>query len=99
MLSRPVHPGGHPLRALRTGLPHPTLPASEWAGVSCDVDPVGAMELSCWVISMRLQWAAMPADLARIMLESGALHQVRRIVKLGAAHAGRCAARPAVMVF
>ena len=93
ILSRPLRPGDHPLRALRTGAARPTLPGREWAAVSCYADPVmarvfaaGVMDIAAW------QWSPVPADFARIVLESDALHLIRRVLELGAAHAGRCVA-------
>ena len=42
-----------------------------------------AMDTAIW------QWAPVPASFARTALESGALRHIRRVVELGAAHAGR----------
>ena len=96
ILSRPLQPGSHPLRALRTGEAQPTLPAREWAAVSCYADPVGVLTLAAMGCcdSAIWQWTAVPANRARVVLESGALHYLRRALELGAAHAGRCAQPP-----
>ena len=92
ILSRPVRPGGHPLRALRTGAARPALPGREWAAVSCYADPVDARSMGAWALDTAAwQWAPVPANLARAVLDSGALRHIRRVVELGAARAGRCA--------
>ena len=90
-LSRPRRPGSHPLRALRTGAAQSALPAPEWAAVSCYADPVEALTLAAWAMdAAQWQWAPVPASFARAVLDSGALRHIRRVVELGAAHAGRC---------
>mgnify|MGYP004186586151 CR=1 FL=1 len=84
---------GHPLRALGTGAARPALPGREWAAVSCYADPVVAHFMGAGVLDTAVwQWAPVPANLARAVLDSGALRHIRRVVELGAAHAGRCAA-------
>ena len=91
MLSRPPRTGrrGHPLRALYTGVARPTLPGREWAAVSCYADPIRAYVYGAFVLDTGVwQWAAVPANLARAVLESGVLRHIRRVVELGAAHAG-----------
>ena len=91
ILSRPRRPGSHPLRALRMGAARPALPAPEWAAVSCYADPVEALTFAAWVMDTSIwQWAPVPASFARVVLDSGALRHIRRVVELGAAHAGRC---------
>ena len=98
ILSRPRRPGSHPLRALRTGAARPTLPAREWAAVSCYADPVMALAMAAWVMdNAQWQWAPVPASFARVVLDSGALRHIRRVVDLGAAHAGRYAAPTAAV--
>ena len=95
ILSRPLQPGSHPLRALRTGEAQPTLPVREWAAVSCYADPVEVLAFAAMSMdSAKWQWTAVPANRARVVLESGALHYLRRALELGAAHAGRCAQPP-----
>ena len=97
ILSRPVRPGGHPLRALRTGAARPALPGREWAAVSCYADPVNAQMMAAYAMDAAAwQWAAVPSNFAQVVLESGALRHIRRVVELGAAHAGRCAAATGV---
>ena len=85
------------MRALRTGAARPALPGREWAAVSCYADPVDALTFAAWVMDTSIwQWAPVPANLARAVLDSGALRHIRRVVELGAAHAGRCAAATAL---
>ena len=84
---------GHPLRALGTGVAQPATPGRAWAAVSRYADPVGAYYYGAYVLDTAAwQWAAVPANFARAVLESGALRHTRRVVELGAAHAGRCVA-------
>ena len=93
ILSRLPRPAIHPLRALRTGAARPTLPGREWAAVSCYADPVTAVGAAAWAMDSAIwQWAPVPANFARAVLESGALRHIRRVVELGAAHADRCVA-------
>ena len=71
----------------------PATPGCAWAAVSCYADPVAAYIFSAWVLDTAAwQWAAVPANFARAVLDSGALHHIRRVLLLGAAHAGRCVA-------
>ena len=80
------------MRALRTGAARPTLPARDWEAVSCYADPVGARVMAVWVMDTAVwQWAPVPESFSRAVLDSGALHHIRRVVELGAAHAGRYA--------
>ena len=93
MLSRQTRKGscGHPLRALGTGVAQPATPGRAWAAVSRYADPVAAYGYAAFVLDTAVwQWAAVPANFARAVLDSGALHHVRRVLLLGAAHAGRC---------
>ena len=93
VLSRPVRLGGHPLRALRTGAARPPLPEHTWAAVSCYADPVGLNMFAAWALdSAQWQWTPVPANFARVVLNSDALRHIRQVVELGAAHAGRCVA-------
>ena len=92
MLSRQMRTGsrGHPLRALGTGVAQPATPGRAWAAVSRYADPVSAYAFGAYVLDTAVwQWAAVPANLARAVLESGVLRHIRRVVELGAAHAGR----------
>ena len=95
MLLRQMRTGGrgHPLRALGTGVAQPATPGRAWAAVSRYADPVGAYEFGAYVLDTAVwQWAAVPANFARAVLDSGAVHHIRRVLLLGAAHAGRCVA-------
>ena len=94
-LSQPARPGGHPLRALRTGAAQPVLPAREWASISALADPVGARSLAAFSVAPDWQWTPLPADLAPIVTASGILGVLTRLLAVGAAHADRCVrARP-----
>ena len=91
ILSRSARPESHPLRALGTGAARPTLPQREWAAVSSYADPVGARCRAAFSLdTVSWQWAPLPASFTRVVLESGALRHIRRVVELGAAQAGRC---------
>jgi hypothetical protein len=95
VLSRQMRTGGrgHPLRALETGVAQPATPGRAWAAISRYADPVVAYWLGAYVLDTAAwQWAVVPANFARAVLDSGALRHIRRVVELGAAHAGRCAA-------
>ena len=93
VLSQPLPPpGGHPLRALGQDVARPSPAAHAWAGISRHADLVEARAISgvpldtgVWV------WMPVPVNCARLVLESGALRLLTGMVKLGGAHAGRCA--------
>ena len=96
MLSVPVVPGGHPLRALATadGVVPSLAPA--WAEASRDVDPVWARDFALQAVGTEWQWTALPADYARMIAASGLMQQSTRLVAQGGAYVeslrGRCAA-------
>ena len=92
VLSRPLLAGGHPLRALRTGLARPPRPAHAWARISCHADPVGTQWIATTVWDPGAwQWAPLPANCAHTILEAGGLRLVTRLVELAGAHVRRCA--------
>ena len=87
-------PGGHPLRALgpAAGVARPAATAHAWAPISRHADPVEARGYACCALDANIwQWMPVPANCARAVVESGALRLLVRLVKLGGAHAGRCA--------
>ena len=96
VLSVPVVPGTHPLRALQTasGVAVPSLLAPAWAEVSGVADPVLARAGAMQAISMEWQWTPPPAAYAHLVVESGLLRQSTRLVSLGSAYVeslgGRC---------
>ena len=95
MLSVPVVPGRHPLRALAAagGAVLPLPP--KWAEISKIADPVCARQWVLAAIAMEWQWTALPADYARVVAASDLLPQSARLVALGGAYVeslqGRCA--------
>ena len=96
MLSVPVVPGGHPLRALATaGGAVPSL-GPAWAEVGRAADPVWARHFALAAVSTEWQWTALPADYAGMVAASGLLQQSTRLVAQGGAYVeslrGRCAA-------
>ena len=69
------------------------MPDNAWAAVSCYADPlqlhvlvIVAMDIAAW------NWERVPANFARVVLDSGVLRHVKRVVELGAEYAGRCVA-------
>ena len=78
----------------------PTL-GREWATVDCLADPVSALTFGAWVMdTANYIWWPVPASFSRTVLETGALRHIRRVVELGAVHAGRCVAgsRPSAVL-
>ena len=94
-LSQPTRPGGHPLRALRTGAAQPVLPAREWASISALADPVSAREGAVSSMVAEWQWTPLPAAaaFARMVTASGILGALTRLLLVAGAHAERCAWR------
>ena len=94
-LSQPTRPGGHPLRALRTGAAQPVLPAREWASISALADPVAARDCAVYSMVAEWQWTPLPAAaaFARVVTASGILGLLTRLLLVAGAHAERCAWR------
>ena len=83
MLSVAVAPGGHPLRALASADgAAPSLPAAR-AEVSRAADPVWARAFAAMAIAAEWQWTALPADCAQIIMASGLLPKIVRMVAVG----------------
>ena len=96
MLSVPVVPGRHPLRALATADGAvPCLP-SAWAEVGRAASPVLARHQAVLAVGTEWQWTPMPADYAGMIAASGLLQQITRLVAQSGAYVeslrGRCAA-------
>ena len=97
MLTVPVVPGGHPLRALATADGAVPSLGPAWAEISRDADPVYARSFALQAVGTEWQWTALPADYAGMVAASGLLQQSTRLVTQGGAYVeslrGRCAAR------
>ena len=95
MLSVPVVPGRHPLRALAAADGAVRTLAPEWAEISLTADPVDARALVLRALAVEWQWTARPAEYARVVGASDLLRQSTRLVALGGAYVeslrGRCA--------
>ena len=94
MLSVPVVPGGHPLRALASADGAVPSLAPAWGEVSKAADPVFARTMALAAVAAVWQWTALPADYASMVAASGLLRQSSRLVVLGGAYVdslrGRC---------
>ena len=99
MLSVPVVPGGHPLRALATADGAVPSLGPAWAEIGRAADPACARTCAVGAAYQKWQWTALPADYAGIVAASGLLRQSTRLVTMGGAYVeslrGRCAAKPA----
>ena len=95
MLSVPVVPGRHPLRALATADGAVPCLSPAWAEISRAADPVGPRNQAAQAVAMAWQWTALPADYAGMVAASGLLRQIARLVAQGGAYVeslrGRCA--------
>ena len=96
MISVPVVPSRHPLRALATADGAVPSLGPMWAEVGRAADPVGARAFAVQAAGTEWQWTALPADYAGMVAASGLLQQSTRLVAQGGAYVeslrGRCAA-------
>ena len=97
MLSVPVVPSGHPLRALTTADGAVPSLGPAWAEIGRAADPAMARWNAFGAVGTEWQWTPLPADYAGMVVASGLVQQSTRLVAQGGAYVeslrSRCAAR------